>query len=154
MQMDLEEYDKSEEAQLQTTFHECGHALIAEVIGSPLKALSIVREGDRLGGFIGGNSKAKGDLYYHHMAMMSLAGMIAEEILTGRSIKSLTPGDAQWYLKVEGLKGRAFITKAYREARKHITDNWTSVTHLANELFKKKKLTREEIKQILGTCQK
>lgn len=133
-----------------SAYHESGHALIAHEHGYPIEGISIVRQGDMAGYLKGGKCTAAGEKKFRYDGMMSMAGMIAEEILQRKKILSLSGIDAAHYNRIKRIKGDDFLTDCYYNAQKIIRRNWHKVQRLASVLAQKKVLDAKEIKELLS----
>lgn len=142
--------------EIRRAIHESGHAVVARVLGVQVIHLSIEQEGEQVGVTQTAPVKCEGYLRDIYDAMMATAGLAAEEIATGTTIRRMSgteafpTSDAAVFKRLERKRGNEFVGRCYNSTRKILAANWKLVHNLAVELAAKKRLDWEEIYDILA----
>ncbi len=143
-------------------YHEAGHAVIHLLFGHPIDSVTIIREGDAVGGVVsdqtGLNGISFGDdlekqVVFERRIMAVLAGVIAQERYAPGSV-SEENGETDRKLARAYLDVLEPATDEIRQAYSHLLElrttalldlHWVRVERVAKALLKKKTLTPVEL---------
>lgn len=151
--------------EVETAYHEAGHAVVAYHRGLPMEGADIVATGDRAGVLKMGeppaywDAGAYGELmkaWYFGAVMVRFAGTQAVELLTGKAVGEHDPNVMQlpgsdWsgVAAMFGELEQDGLQRAYDEAERVLRDNRHAVKAVAEALLEHEALDKGELYAVL-----
>jgi ATP-dependent Zn protease len=132
-------------------YHEAGHALVAIVLGIPVTKVWLESSGEKGHTITSSESDPSTGLAKKYIKILR-AGQIADALFAGEG-EGLDAAEVDWQ-KINKLAESHNLTEEVRElglqTRQLLSDHWSSVKRLAEDLLAREMLSGLEVEEILG----